>query len=74
MRIIKFLVLFISSILLLNMQMYAQNVGINSDGSTPDASAMLDIKSTSKGLLIPRMTLAEKFNIITCFRFANLPN
>ena len=63
MRIIKFLVLFISSILLLNMQMYAQNVGINSDGSTPDASAMLDIKSTSKGLLIPRMTLAQRNSI-----------
>jgi hypothetical protein len=27
---------------------------------TPDASAMLDIKSTDKGLLIPRMTLANR--------------
>ncbi|MEI7897410.1 MAG: hypothetical protein WCJ26_10280 [bacterium] len=35
-------------------------VGINSDGSTPDPSAMLEIKSTSKGLLIPRMTLANR--------------
>ncbi len=38
----------------------AQNVGINATGTIPDASAMLDISSTSKGLLIPRMTLAEK--------------
>jgi len=34
-------------------------VSINSDGSAPDASAMLDIKSTSKGLLLPRMTQAQ---------------
>jgi hypothetical protein len=42
------------------MQIYAQNVGINSDGSSPNASAMLDIKSASSGLLIPRMTLAQR--------------
>ena len=34
---------------------YSQNVGINTDGSSPDPSAMLDIKSTDKGILIPRM-------------------
>jgi hypothetical protein len=33
----------------------AQNVGINSDGSAPDASAMLDVSSTSKGFLAPRV-------------------
>lgn len=38
---------------------YAQ-VGINSDGSAPNASAMLDVKSTNKGLLIPRMTMANR--------------
>jgi hypothetical protein len=31
-------------------------VGINNDNSAPDPSAMLDVKSTSRGLLIPRMT------------------
>jgi hypothetical protein len=36
----------------------AQNVGINSSGSSPDASAMLDISSSSKGLLIPRVSLS----------------
>ncbi len=35
----------------------AQNVGINATGATPDASAMLDIVSSSKGLLIPRVAL-----------------
>jgi hypothetical protein len=33
---------------------------INTDGSTPDASSMLEIKSTSKGMLIPRMTAAQR--------------
>jgi hypothetical protein len=39
--------------------LYAQ-VGINSDGSAPHNSAMLDVKSTDKGLLIPRMTTAQR--------------
>ena len=59
MRKLTNLVLIISSTLLLNIQIYAQNVGINSDGSSPDASAMLDIKSTDKGLLIPRVALTN---------------
>jgi len=35
-------------------------VGINSDGSGPDNSAMLEVKSTTKGLLIPSMTAVQK--------------
>jgi hypothetical protein len=35
----------------------AQNIGINSTGVAPAASAMLDISSTDKGLLIPRVAL-----------------
>lgn len=42
----------------------SQNVAINDDGSAPDNSAMLDITSADKGLLIPRMTQAQK-NLIT---------
>ena len=38
----------------------AQSVGINSDGSSPNSSAMLDVSSTTKGLLAPRMTAAQK--------------
>jgi hypothetical protein len=38
---------------------YAQ-VGINTDNSMPDPSAMLDVKSTTKGVLVPRMTIAER--------------
>lgn len=41
----------------------AQGIGINEDSSTPDPSAILDVSSTSKGLLIPRMTSTERQNI-----------
>lgn len=49
----------------------AQNVGINADGATPHASAMLDINVSAlptgakRGLLIPRMTSTERNNIAT---------
>ncbi len=39
-------------------------VAINNDGSTPDPSAALDIKSTTQGILIPRMTEAERLAIV----------
>ncbi|MEN0051964.1 MAG: hypothetical protein AAF806_33165, partial [Bacteroidota bacterium] len=38
-------------------------VGINAEGSDPDASAMLDISSNDKGLLIPRMDSTSRQNI-----------
>jgi hypothetical protein len=42
----------------------AQNMGINTDGSTPDASAMVDIASTTKGFLLPRMTTTQQNAIL----------
>jgi hypothetical protein len=42
-----------------------QSLAINTDGSTANASALLDVKSTGKGLLIPRMSKAEKNAITT---------
>lgn len=47
------LILIVPFMFLLN-HISAQSVGINSDGSSPHSSAMLDVKSTDKGLLIPR--------------------
>ncbi len=35
-------------------------VAINTDNSDPDGSAMLDVKSTDKGILIPRMTEVQR--------------
>jgi hypothetical protein len=49
---------FIAMISLYSSAMFAQ-VGINSDNSTPSASAMLDVKSSTKGFLPPRMTTVE---------------
>jgi hypothetical protein len=59
---ILFLILFLS----LTANLFAQNgVAINTDNTDPDASALLDIKSTDKGLLIPRMTAVQKTAIAT---------
>ena len=40
-------------------------VAINTDSSLPDNSAMLDVKSITKGLLMPRMTQAQRNAIVT---------
>ena len=50
-------------ILNISTDMYAQSVAINTDGSTPDASAALDVTSTSKGMLVPRLTSAQRTGI-----------
>jgi uncharacterized protein (TIGR02145 family) len=36
------------------------NTGINTTGSSPDSKAILDLSSTTKGFLPPRMTFLEK--------------
>lgn len=38
----------------------AQSVSVNTDGTTADASAILDVKSTTKGVLVPRVTTAQR--------------
>ena len=48
----------------LGAQLFAQNVGINATGAAPAASAMLDVSSTNSGLLIPRMTTAQRTAIV----------
>lgn len=44
---------------------FSQNVGLNGDGTQPDPSAMLDVKSTTKGFLGPRMTMVQRNAIET---------
>lgn len=41
----------------------AQNVAVNTTGSSADASAMLDVSSTTKGFLAPRMTTVQRTGI-----------
>ena len=57
--------IFIPIILLSNFAAFAQSISINNDGSAPNASAMLDVKSTTKGMLVPRMTTAQRTAIAT---------
>jgi hypothetical protein len=44
---------------------FGQNVGINQTGVKADASAMLDVSSPNKGLLIPRVDLTDKYDKVT---------
>ena len=50
-------------IVLVQLNVCAQNIAVNTDGSQPDNSAILDIKSNSKGLLVPRLTTLQRTSI-----------
>ncbi len=60
----KNIILLLTTILFLTDILSAQ-IGINSDNSNPDPSSMLDIKSTDKGLLIPRMSTVQREDIFS---------
>ena len=51
-------------ILISNFTLSAQ-VAVTADGSSADGSAMLDVKSTDKGMLVPRMTATERDAIVS---------
>ncbi|WP_166437170.1 tail fiber domain-containing protein [Niastella caeni] len=59
----KMLFASITVLLLASISCLAQNVAINEDGSLPDSKAILDIKSVNKGILIPRMSTAQRLAI-----------
>jgi hypothetical protein len=44
---------------------FAQGVAINENGNPADPSAILDVSATDKGILIPRMTEAERTAIVS---------
>lgn len=54
-------------LLLLLLSLYSVSlsaqVGINANNELPDASVMLDVKSTDKGILVPRMSVAQRDGI-----------
>lgn len=52
-------------LLIICINLHAQNIGINSTGSLPDPSAILDISSSDKGLLLPRVSLNDVNDKIT---------
>ncbi len=67
--LIKVLLTTLVCFLALSVSLFAQNIGINATGSAPDANALLDVDASGltpkKGLLIPRMTSAERDAIPT---------
>ncbi len=42
------------------LQANAQSMGISNTAITPDASSILELRTTTKGMLIPRMTTTER--------------
>jgi hypothetical protein len=54
------LVIIVSSMVLMSMPIYGQNVGIGANTFTPDNSALLELQSTNSGLLLPRMTKSQR--------------
>jgi hypothetical protein len=55
--------LFFLTAFIFPVMLFAQSVGINADASQPDNTAILDIKSNTKGLLIPRLTTLQRTSI-----------
>lgn len=58
--IMKKLTLLFAILLTLSTNIFAQGVGINTTGADADASAILDVSSTTQGFLPPRMTEAQR--------------
>jgi trimeric autotransporter adhesin len=56
---------FISLVVFLLLVCKATFAQVGIGTTTPDASAVLDVKSSTKGLLIPRMTTAQRTTITT---------
>ena len=63
MKNLKFILLI--CLLILAAQSFSQGVGINNDGSSADPSAILDVKSTDMGMLVPRLTTALRTGILS---------
>ena len=53
----------IQIMVILSMHVFSQSVGVGT--TSPNASSVMDIQSTSKGLLIPRLTTAQRDAIVT---------
>jgi hypothetical protein len=64
-RLIGMVIFLIELLVIIPGSGQAQTVGISATGSSPDASAGLDVDFSNKGLLIPRMTSAQRDAIST---------
>jgi trimeric autotransporter adhesin len=66
----KYLILILNILLVSITTTYAQSVGINTSASAPAASAILDVKSNNKGILIPNVALTD---LLTAAPIASSP-
>ena len=55
-------IIFIAAIIIC-VKSFSQSVAINTTGNAANSSAMLDVSSTNKGFLAPRMTTAQRTSI-----------
>lgn len=68
----NFLLVILACFLVENIM--AQSLALNTDGSTANASAMLDVKSINKGVLIPPDVEDRKeCHRIPCNRLTGIP-
>jgi len=58
----QFILFFVSCLFTASIYAQTGGVSISDDNSAPDPSAQLDIKSTDKGLLIPRVAINDLFS------------
>src|SRR4030095_3023267 len=58
-------IILVTAIISFTIIVSAQSVAVNTTGTQADASAMLDIASTSKGFLAPRMTTTQRTGIVS---------
>lgn len=58
-NIMKKIIIFSLSYILITMSIHAQNIGISDAAITPNSSSMLEVRATNKGLLIPRVALTD---------------
>lgn len=78
----KLRLLLASITIIFNLQLHAQGVAVNNSGQQADSSAIFDVSSSDKGMLVPRLTNAQRnaisnpadglliFNTTTnCFNF-----
>jgi hypothetical protein len=57
-------IVLVASMLALAAPAFAQGVGINATGAAADTSAILDLSTSNKGFLPPRMTAAQRGGIV----------
>lgn len=60
-KILLFLAAF--TVMCLSLSTFSQSIAISATSTTPNASAILDVQSTTKGMLVPRMTTSQRISI-----------